>query len=76
MDFDLKIYDRYNWNAGQSFDSFGQNISDNFMETFHKKGVAREYDVFGVLPLKFTWKGTSSADNLTTKVRLQKNSKK
>lgn len=73
MSFDLKIYDKYNWNSGQSFDSFGKDISDDFMGKFHKQGVAREYEVFGNLPLKFTWKGNPYGDNVTTAVRIQKN---
>lgn len=57
MEFDLNMYDRYNWNKGKSVEIFKQKVYDDDMALFHKMGVAREFNTVGRLPLTIKWTG-------------------
>ena len=64
MNFDLHYFDPYNWNNGQEFTSFGVDVKDDFMAAFHKQGLAREFNLVGLLPLKITWQAGRQSDFL------------
>ena len=56
MDFEYKLYDRYNWDAGKQVTILGITITDHFMGEFHRQGLAREFDCFGSVRRRLTWK--------------------
>ena len=57
VEFIYKFYDRYNWDGGKSVTLAGVTITDEFMGEFHRQGIAKEYDCFGEVKRKLTWKG-------------------
>lgn len=56
MDFEYKVYDRYNWDAGKEVTILGIKVTDHFMGEFHRQGLAREFDCFGSIRRKLVWK--------------------
>lgn len=56
LDFDFKFFDRYNWDNGKSVWIAGQEITDEFMGTFHRQGLAKEFDMVGSASLHVKWK--------------------
>jgi hypothetical protein len=60
MDFEYKVYDRYNWDTGKSVEIFGITITDEFMGDFHRQGLAKEFDCNGSVTSTETW-GTPGA---------------
>lgn len=41
------VFDRYNWDAGKSVKILGVEVTDEFMGTFQKQGLAQEFDMNG-----------------------------
>jgi hypothetical protein len=56
LDFEYKMYDRYNWDHGKSAEVFGITIRDDMVGDWHRQGLAQEFDMFGSLKRKLTWK--------------------
>jgi peptidoglycan hydrolase-like protein with peptidoglycan-binding domain len=56
LDFEYKVYDRYNWDHGKSAEVFGITIRDDMVGDWHRQGLAQEYDLFGSLKRRLTWK--------------------
>jgi len=57
MDFEYKFFDRYNWDGGKAVDIFGITVTDHAMGTFHRQGVAREFNMYGSVKRAFKWVG-------------------
>ncbi len=47
MDFILNCADRYNWDKGKSVKFFDIEITDEFMGSFHRQGLAKEFNLRG-----------------------------
>ena len=56
LDFEYHFYDRYNWDKGKAVNIGPVTITDEFMGSFHRQGLAREYDAVGLIKRKFSWK--------------------
>jgi len=56
LNFEYKLYDRYNWDKGKNVTILGVTITDEFMGEFHRQGLAREFDCVGTVRRKLTWK--------------------
>lgn len=55
MDFHFEFYDRYNWDGGKKVEIGGIEVTDAFMQNFHRQCYAREYDVRGTLKQRLRW---------------------
>lgn len=55
MDFEYKVFDRYNWDKGKSVTIFKITITDEFMGEFHRQGLAREFDCVGSIKRRLSW---------------------
>ncbi|WP_406198817.1 hypothetical protein OH807_15360 [Kitasatospora sp. NBC_01560] len=47
MQYQVNVWDRYNWDPGKSTDIAGTNITDSDMAKLHQTGMAREFDIKG-----------------------------
>jgi hypothetical protein len=47
MDYQVHVYDRYNWDAGKETQIGPVTISDETMAEMHRAGVAQEYNISG-----------------------------
>jgi hypothetical protein len=56
LEFEYRLYDRYNWDAGKSVTFAGITVKDVFMGEFHRQGLAKEFDCHGSIKRRFTWK--------------------
>jgi len=56
MDFEYKVFDRYNWDKGKQVTILGITVTDVFMGEFHRQGLAREFDCSGSVRRKLKWK--------------------
>lgn len=63
LDFEYKLYDRYNWDGGKEVTILGITVTDEFMAEFHRQGLAREFDCFGSVRRKLTWKHGTALSN-------------
>lgn len=61
LDFEYKIFDRYNWDKGKSVELFGVTITDQFMADFHKQGLAQEFNMNGSFKEMVTWGAPTNA---------------
>ncbi|VEG12924.1 two-partner secretion domain-containing protein [Moraxella cuniculi] len=68
MDFNLMSYDRYNWDGGKSVTILGQKITDDQLGAMHRAGIAKEYNMYGAVPLTITW----SKDDPKPKITINK----
>lgn len=48
MDFEFKLFDRYNWDKGKKVTIGSYKITDDFMQKFHRQCYAREFNVKGL----------------------------
>jgi LysM domain-containing protein len=55
LDFELKFYDRYNWDGGKSVTLLGITITDETMGELHRQGLAKEFDCIGSLRQTVSW---------------------
>ena len=55
MTFQVKFYDRYNWDGGKSVTIGGVTITDETMGEFHRQGVAKEFDCYGMVERSVSW---------------------
>ena len=62
MDFEYKFFDRYNWDGGKSVKIFGITVTDKFMATFHRQGLAQEFNMYGSVKRNVKWTGSTSAN--------------
>ncbi|MCH8622835.1 hypothetical protein [Undibacterium sp. TS12] len=69
MDFDLHFFDRYNWDKDKKLHLEGFSVKDNTMGTYHRQGLAREFNLVGQLPLTIKWK---AGDESNLQVRIRK----
>ncbi len=60
LEFEFKMYDRYNWDSGKQVTLPYVNIviTDHFMGEFHRAGLAREYDVRSSIRRSIRWDST------------------
>lgn len=56
LDFEYRFFDRYNWDTGKAVKIFEITVTDEFMGEFHRQGLAREFDCFGSIRRKLTWR--------------------
>ncbi len=47
IEYQIQIYDRYNWDEGKSVEIAGRVITDEELGRLHKTGLAQEYDLIG-----------------------------
>jgi peptidoglycan hydrolase-like protein with peptidoglycan-binding domain len=64
LGFDYKFYDRYNWDEGKQVKILGMVITDEFMGEFHREGLAKEYDYYGLARRHFQWKKGENIPNI------------
>lgn len=55
LDFELKFYDRYNWDGGKSVTLLGVTITDETMGELHRQGLAKEFDCTGSVKQSVSW---------------------
>lgn len=55
LDFEFHFYDRYNWDAGKAVQIAGIEITDGFMQNFHRQCYAREFDIKGQTKERLNW---------------------
>lgn len=57
LDWEYCIFDRYNWDGGKlvRLPILNIMITDEFMGEFHRCGLAREFDMHGVVRRHFRW---------------------
>jgi len=55
LDIEYVYYDRYNWDVGKQITFHGVNIYDADMGMLHRQGLAREFDMRGVMNSSFAW---------------------
>lgn len=55
LEFELKFYDRYNWDGGKSVTLLGVTITDETMGELHRQGLAREFDCIGSVKQSISW---------------------
>ena len=62
MRFDYQFRDRYNWdwdendvNKQKSVTIMGFTVTDQHMQEFHKRGLAKEFDMVGSVEEEFSW---------------------
>jgi len=60
LEFEYKLFDRYNWDAGKFVTIAGVKVTDAFMGEFHRQGLAREFNCYGAFKRRFSWKKGSS----------------
>ncbi|MQS12383.1 hypothetical protein F7Q99_08805 [Streptomyces kaniharaensis] len=58
--YQVNVWDRYNWDPGKSTDIAGMNITDADMAKLHQTGLAQEYDVNG-RSTPSTWTGSGGS---------------
>ena len=68
MDFNLMSYDRYNWDGGKFVTILEQKITDDQLGAMHRAGIAKEYNMYGAVPLTITW----SKDDPKPKITINK----
>lgn len=56
LEMEYKVFDRYNWDAGKFVKILGQEVTDEFMGTFHKQGLAQEFDMNGSVKKTIKWR--------------------
>ena len=61
VDFEYRVFDRYNWDGGKAVTIAGHVITDEFMGEFQRQGLAREYDCYGSVHRKLVWNGDFGA---------------
>jgi len=55
MDFILNCADRYNWDKDKSVTIFNVEITDEFMGSFHRQGLAQEFNLQGQIKSQHKW---------------------
>ena len=55
MTFDLKFFDKYNWDVGKSVTIFGIRVPDIALGELHQAGIAQEYLMNGNVTYKIEW---------------------
>lgn len=55
MDFNLMSFDRYNWDGNKQTLILGEPITDDQLGAMHRAGIAKEYNMYGAVPLRITW---------------------
>ncbi|WP_224282851.1 hypothetical protein [Streptomyces sp. LS1784] len=58
--YQVNVWDRYNWDEGKSTNIGPTNITDDDMAKLHQTGLAQEYDISG-RSTPMTWAGSGSA---------------
>jgi peptidoglycan hydrolase-like protein with peptidoglycan-binding domain len=61
VDFEFKVFDRYNWDGGKGvdipiFDITEIEVTDDFMAEFHRQGLAKEFDLSGTVRRNLRWR--------------------
>lgn len=62
MEWEYKFFDRYNWDNGKAVKIFNIEITDKFMGTFHRQGLAKEFNCLGSIKLIKAWGDTKILD--------------
>ncbi|MFI8459347.1 hypothetical protein [Kitasatospora sp. NPDC085464] len=47
LEYQVNVWDRYNWDEGKSTQIAGTNVTDHDMATLHQTGLAKEFDIVG-----------------------------
>ncbi|MER7580926.1 hypothetical protein [Kitasatospora sp. NPDC097691] len=47
LQYQVNVWDRYNWDEGKSTPIAGTNVTDHDMATLHQTGLAKEFDIVG-----------------------------
>lgn len=56
LQFEYHFFDRYNWDKGKSVTIGPVTITDEFMAEFHRQGLAKEFNMKGMVKRHFTWR--------------------
>jgi peptidoglycan hydrolase-like protein with peptidoglycan-binding domain len=56
LEFEYKMFDRYNWDGGKAVDILGIEVTDEFMGEFHRQGLAREFNQHGSARRRLRWR--------------------
>jgi peptidoglycan hydrolase-like protein with peptidoglycan-binding domain len=56
LDYEYKVFDRYNWDGDKSVTLFHITVTDEFMGEFHRQGLAQEFNCFGSLKRRVEWR--------------------
>lgn len=56
LEFEYKFFDRYDWDGGKSVTIAGVPITDELMGTFHRQGLAQEFEMTGSMERTFRWR--------------------
>jgi peptidoglycan hydrolase-like protein with peptidoglycan-binding domain len=62
VDFEYHVFDRYNWDGKKKVEFFKGmkwevKVTDEELQIFHRQGLAREFDCFGVAKRRLVWTG-------------------
>ena len=60
LEFNFKLYDRYNWDKGKKVTIGSYKITDDFMQKFHRQCYAREFNVKGSFKKTINFKAPST----------------
>ncbi len=55
LEFEYKVFDRYNWDEGKGITFAFIPIEDAKMGEFHKVGIAKEFDMLGSQKASYEW---------------------
>jgi hypothetical protein len=66
LDFEFHFYDRYNWDAGKAVNIVGIEVTDSFMQNFHRQCYAREFDIKGQTKQRLSWDAGATFASLSS----------
>lgn len=56
LQFEYHVFDRYNWDKGKSVTIGPVTVTDEFMAEFHHQGLAKEFNMKGMVKRRFAWR--------------------
>ncbi len=56
LQYEYRLLDYYNWDIGKSINFYGVEITDEYMGSFHRKGMAKEFKTEGSLHRTLKWR--------------------
>ncbi len=62
LKFKYKFSDYYNWDKGKFITFLGIGISDDFMGSFHRKGLGKEFKMIGEITKEYSWEKGGAID--------------
>jgi hypothetical protein len=65
LNYHYRVADKYNWDQDKCVEIFGVPIKDEFMDEFHRQGLAREFKMSGEIKGAITWDSNDPSSNHT-----------